>query len=368
VNLAPLQSLYDHPGPFLSVQLDRSRTTRDAARLLAARWEAVRADAITVGADEATVSAIERALTDDVHEGGERGRLLVSAGGAVRLDETLDTPPKRDVARWWPLPDLLPLVAQAGRRLPYAVVVADRTGADITVHTSAGDVRTEVEGQDYPIRKVAPGGWSQRRYQQRVENVWEQNAREVARHIDGVVRAHRPRVVMVAGEVRARALLREQLAEPVRDLLVDVEEGGRAAGASEESLQAAIDRVVAERAEEEIRSIIETYREEIGQRDRAVEGLDATVAALRQGSVAALLVRPDLANGEVWAGGEPLQIALSEAQVAAMGADQPFRVSAGAAAIRAAAATAADAWCVEEPGVPLRDGFAALLRYRAAPS
>jgi hypothetical protein len=42
----------------------------------------------------------------------------------------------------------------------------------------------------------------------------EQNAGKVARHIDSLVRAHRAREVMVAGEVRACALLREQLASP----------------------------------------------------------------------------------------------------------------------------------------------------------
>ena len=31
-----------------------------------------------------------------------------------------------------------------------------------------------------PITKIAAGGWSQRRYQQRAENTWEDNARDVA--------------------------------------------------------------------------------------------------------------------------------------------------------------------------------------------
>jgi len=365
VNLEPLQPVYDCPGPFLSVYLDRTRSTEDAARMLQTRWQQLRDDAVSQGAAAADVAAVEEALTGDdtaEHVPGPHGRGLVSCGGELLVEEVLDAPPARDVVRWGPLPDLLPLLIGTAGRVPHAVVLVDRIGADITVHAPHSDTFVEVEGGDYPIRKVKPGGWSQRRYQDRAENLWEQNAKRVAERLDSLVRRHRPAVIAVAGDVRARGLLRDAVMETTAALFVELGEGGRADDGSGESLHKAVKEVVAERRAEQDRRVLDRYREEAGQHDRAAEGLEATVTALREARVATLLLRPDVDQATVWAGPEPVHLALSEDDVRGMGAAEAFQVPASLGVIRAAAATSAEARVVgDEPA--LRDGIGAILRY-----
>jgi hypothetical protein len=366
VNLESLQPVYDRPGPFLSVYLDRTRSTEDAARILETRWQQLREQVLAEGAATADVAAVEEALTapDDTaeHVSGSHGRGLVSCAGELLVDEVLDPPPVRDVVRWSPLPDLLPLLVGTAGRLPYAVVLVDRLGADITVRAPHSDTSVEVDGEDYPIRKVKPGGWSQRRYQERAENLWEHNAKQVAERLDSLVRRHRPAVIVVAGDVRARGLLRGSVSETTGALFVELGEGGRAHDGSEESLRKAVAEVVAERRAALDQRVLDEYREEAGQHDRAVEGLEPTIEALREARVATLLLRPEVDEASVWAGPEPVHLAVREEDVRGMGADRTFQVPASAGVIRAAVATDADALLVDDEPA-LRDGIGAVLRY-----
>jgi hypothetical protein len=96
--------------------------------------------------------------------------------------------------------------------------MADRRGggrliADITSAGAdmAADADNELEGETQDIARSAPGGWSQRRFQQRAENAWEDNARGVADEVAHLARAIDARFVAVAGDVRATAFLVEHL-------------------------------------------------------------------------------------------------------------------------------------------------------------
>jgi hypothetical protein len=60
---------------------------------------------------------------------------------------------------------------------------ADASGAGGGAVTTVG----EATGDDPMLRKSNPGGWSQRRYQQRAENLWEENAKAVADQVAGLV-------------------------------------------------------------------------------------------------------------------------------------------------------------------------------------
>src|SRR5437764_181382 len=81
----------------------------------------------------------------------------------------------------------------------------------------------EESGSDPNLRKSNPGGWSQRRYQNRAENLWEQNAKSVADQVASLVDETGARLVVVAGDVRAVQLLREHLAAPVLDLVREID-------------------------------------------------------------------------------------------------------------------------------------------------
>jgi len=89
--------------------------------------------------------------------------------------------------------------------------------------------------------------------------------------VAGIASAVRARIIIAAGDVRALGHLRDSLPKPAQDLLREVGEGGRAAGASEASLADHVRRLVAEIAVRDTLAVLEEFEQERGQHDRAVE-------------------------------------------------------------------------------------------------
>src|SRR5439155_3675559 len=118
-------------------------------------------------------------------------------------------------------------------------------------------------------------GWSQRRYQQRAENSWEENARDVAASLTDLVGEIGARLVVVAGDGRAVQLLRQHLDRSV-DQLVEVVDGGRSPDGSSDAIAEAATRLAASAAAADTRAVLERFREERGQHDHAADGAPAT--------------------------------------------------------------------------------------------
>src|SRR5206468_12244764 len=142
-------------------------------------------------------------------------------------------PPGQDSGSWSPLPRLLPYLAQLTTELPHVVVVADRTGADILAIGPAGQQQTTVEGsREHPIHRTAADVWNERHFQHRVENNWTANAHDVADAVAKQLANGPAKLVIIAGDVRARNLIADALGTPPGVTVRTIEEGGRAAGSS----------------------------------------------------------------------------------------------------------------------------------------
>jgi hypothetical protein len=86
------------------------------------------------------------------------------------------------------------------------------------------------------LHKAPGGGWSHLRYQKRAEDSWERNATEVAEAVASLVRRHRPRVVLLAGDPHAKSDFLEHAPAGIRDLTLELGTGGRAEGTSGEAV------------------------------------------------------------------------------------------------------------------------------------
>src|SRR5918994_914024 len=152
--LDSLSDLVTSPGPFATAYLDAGRAEELGPQKVELRWRALRGSLAEQGADDATLDAMEAAVGG--HEGvtGAHGQLLVGSGGRLRYDVVLPGPPRRETARWSPLPHLMPMVAQLGPVVPYVLALVDRTGADLTVHGPTREWSLEIEGDTHQIRKV----------------------------------------------------------------------------------------------------------------------------------------------------------------------------------------------------------------------
>ena len=86
-----MTSLYQHEGPFVTIDLATDGATENAAQKIELRWRDVRRELADAGVDETTREALTAALGAEPHRQGGT-RVLIAAGGAgdpVRLAVSL---------------------------------------------------------------------------------------------------------------------------------------------------------------------------------------------------------------------------------------------------------------------------------------
>lgn len=359
--LTDLEFLYQAPGPFVTVYLDTTGTVADAPPPVRRRWKSLRRELAGAGAPEAALAGIDP-LVDAADPTGDTLAVIANQDG-VLLAADLPDAPVRDIGRCGMLPALLPLLAWRQRQFPYVVVATDRLGAELLAVVPAGpDQAVRVQGEELHVTRSAPGGWSQRRLQQRAENRWQQNAGAVAEALTKLVDDIRPRLVVVAGDVRATQFLRDQVPGRVGELLqvVDGEYGS-------------LDAVLVKAAPlldlleaRDTTAALAAFGRELGQADRAANGPAATLRALAKAQVSTLLLQPGAVTGDAWFGPSPGQNALDPRALQAMGVVAPARAPLVDVALRAAPAGGATVRLLANQlpdGCGPTGGIGALLRY-----
>lgn len=365
-----IAATFDGPGPFVTVYLGTAAAVAQAAQQSELRWKALRGGLEEAGAPAEALAAIDP-LVADAHQKG-RTLAVVADGGGLRLARHEPEPPARDAGWVAPLPRVGPLLEWAQTAVPHLVVLADRAGADIVVFTRGVD-RTgsgeapvlsvgEENGDDPTLRRNSPGGWSQRRYQNRAENLWEQNAKAVADQVAALVNETGARLVVVAGDVRALQLLREHLPEAVVELLREVD-GSRAPGSGLDEIADDVVKLAATVAAEDTVAFLRQFKEERGQRDLAAAGVQPTIEALAAARVDTLLIHDDPDDDRrAWFGPEPGMVALDGRTLSDMGVENPREARLVDVAIRAAFATGSAVRIVPSAG-SVKEGIGAILRF-----
>ncbi|WP_143532359.1 Rv2629 family ribosome hibernation factor [Saccharothrix sp. ALI-22-I] len=359
--MSSLGELVRQRGPFASVYLDASHDTEDAAKAMELRWRGVRQELARQGADEATLDAMEGAALEPVV--GKSGRALIAAHGRLLLDRVLPRPPAVETVRWSDLPHLLPLATWTEPTVPHVVVLVDRAGADLHGYDGRGERATEVHGEEHPLHKIGGGGWAHKRLQNTVEETARRNAMRVAEEADRLVSEVDARLLILGGEVQARADVREQLSLRCRDVLIEVEGATLAEGGDDAAFDHAVQSLVAQYQFDLDNDVVEEFTAQSGRPDGlAVQGLAPVVEALREAKVAALLVSdPAVGDRTVWSGDDPAQVALRENDLRGLGVEHVGEHRADEALGTAAAATGAQVVVVDV--TDLREGVGALLRY-----
>jgi hypothetical protein len=352
--------------PFATVCLDATGLSRATGDDGGRRWVQQARKLTEDGVPAATVEALSRAATGPTGLGGEHARLVVASGSDVVLNLVLPGRPARDESMFGPVPQLMPVARAMADAVPYAVVRVDRSGADVDVVSATGDVASEeeVEGGHDVLHKVPSGGWSQRRYQQRVEDSWAHNAGAVADRLDRVVRRNHLELVLVSGDERAIAELKGRSSAEVADRLVVLDSGGRAAGTSAEAEQEAVRKALDAHREHRRRTVLDEFSEQLSRQQRAVEGLEPVVEALARGQVQRLVLRDDATSTvRLWVGESPQQIGMTREQVLQSGAASAEEVRADAALVWSLLGTDADISLVGDSDARLYEGIGALLRW-----
>lgn len=293
MNLGSIQHIYSHSGPFVTLHMDVSRNTEDAPQQMDARWTTASRELENAGVDKALIDQIGERMHEQTDVPGEARRTIVAADGQIVFDDV------RAGHTIWPetttvgpLPDLSGWLHQVDGQMPFVLVTADREGADIDFYRAMSKpdaAHQEVHGDTLHITKVPQGDWAQKQFQQRAENVWHKNAREVADAVRTACAEHRPRVVVLAGDERARA----DIVDELQGLQCDVEQvtaGGRAAGSSAEALWDEVRQVLARVEAHDQQAVTDRLMEKTGQGTGAARGLPDVLDALVQGKAERLVL------------------------------------------------------------------------------
>jgi hypothetical protein len=129
-----------------------------------------------------------------------------------------------------------------------------------------------------------------------------------------------------------------------------------------------VEEAVAERAARDDLAALEDFAAARGRGKGAAEGAAAVVAALQQSQVATLIVDSRVTTAaSAGFGPEPTQLAISEADLAAMGVTEARRGDLVDVMLRAAVGTGADLLTISgDIGGAPADGLGALLRFDPA--
>lgn len=259
-------------------------------------------------------------------------------------------------------PQLYPL-ARVNSEFPrYAAVLLDTASARIFVFAT-GELVDERELKGVKTRGRQMGGWSQNRYQRRVDNTHAQHVKDVVEALDRIVEREEIHSIILAGDDVVLPLIRQQLPKRLAEKVVD-DIHLPALAAAHDVLSATLEVLGQHNATNDREKVAEVLA---GHRSRGlgVVGVENTLLALEKGQVEELLIsasvqgiRPPDGDG---AGQAP------DASIERGGA----RLAAGAARVAdelvtKASQTAARVTFIEDAGL-LEEfgGAAALLRFVA---
>lgn len=357
-----LASLFEHDGPFVSVYLETDPEAEPASHTSDVHWRDLRRQLVAEQAPAGALEAIE-SLVPDAHRYGVTMAAIAGERGLLLVDHH-DEPLVRDLGRVATLPSIGPILEWRERRPPYVVALVDLAGADLFAFARGEEVDEETAGDQDPhdplLHKVSSGGWSQHRYQRRVERHWDEDAKAVAEELAAIADRVGARVLLAGGDPRALARLREALPEP-HARQIEVIPASRAADGNEDHAAEAIERAVATAVARDHAQALAAHRE-LSEKGLAGTGAAATLEALGQGQVQLLLVNDDPDDDRrAYCSLDPFACAMEPAPLRALGVEPlPARL----VDVAVAAAFTSGAMVRIVPAAErLADGIGALWRF-----
>lgn len=371
MDLSHTRELFERRGPFATVYLEATNPGENATRQADLRWRGLSDSLREQGADDKTLAALDELFADT--SGGDLnayGRVVVASADGVVFDDAVEgVDASGDVATWSPLPELGSYFRSQSGSVRAVLAVVDQTGGDVyQVVASNVEGAREVDEETVKgtavesVHKPREGGNAHKQRQRRHAEAAYQNAADVVRGIQSAVSSFRPDVIVLAGEVSGREVVRREMSKGLLEITREIEAGSRAAGSSEDALEDALLTEAGKAATGRETAIRQQFHEAKAHAN-AVEGLEMVLEAARTGAIATLLlVDGQHVDGELWVGDSPEAISTEKDRAASISDATPIQRPAEQVLLRAASAMGGDV-AILGAGAELVDGVGALLRF-----
>ena len=169
----------------------------------------------------------------------------------------------------------------------YAALVTDANSARIFVFGLGESLETE-EVKGKKVQRVKVGGWSQARYQRRVQNAHQNHAKEVVESLGRIVREEGIRSIVLTGDPQMMPNIQDEMPKDLADKVVDVLKMDLKAS-DQEVFSTTVDRMREEDAATDAEKVARLFRE-YRARGLACTGPQETLEALANGQVDELLI------------------------------------------------------------------------------
>ena len=355
-----LASVFEHDGPFVTLEMSTPAAKENAPQELRLRWKELRRSLETDGAPMEALEAIERIIPTAHTQGHSLAAVADSSGLLLKRHgpELLAS----DAGWVAPLPRLGRMISWRQEQVPYIVVFVDHLGADIQYVGPGEDWQVSVgmaDSHDPLAHRSGPGGWSQPRYQRRAENLWRTNANEAAGAVARIAEANRARFIALAGSSQSKSFFVQSLPEEKRSLVKELG-GARHPDGGEAKVAWNLQRLVASEVAAETASVLHHLRSET---ERCTKGLGGTIAALQQAKADTVVLHYDPDDRrKLWFGPGPEQLSLNRSSLVETGMENPRQAALVDVVVRSAWGTGATIRLVPR-STALADGIGALLRY-----
>ncbi len=294
-----LRQLQEYPsGPDTSVlslyvNVDQSNAANLNRGFLTAVENLFRRMSDTGENNKATLETECRRVLDFLRDHTPRGKGLVvfsDSRSGFWWQRDLQAPLPTD-ARWSPSPWVRPLLEVMEEHDRFAVALVDNHRAKIFVGDAAGLLLTSEIMSDVPGRHMTTGTdhiWSQSHMDRDRANHIRTHARRVADELGGVVERMRLMRVIIGGPVEATSIFEGELPRRIQQMIVGTISAPL--DSSQDKLLGEVERVL-ERAEQEDEArLVESMITAAMKGERAVLGINETLAAIHQGRVHCLVV------------------------------------------------------------------------------
>jgi hypothetical protein len=290
-------SLYRRQGQWCTALVDVSLGTTAAQEALDSLPEHVGKLLGSQQASEADIGALKTALVPAEGHAAPVARFVAVNNGEVVVDEIIDgLKIEASDVECGPFPNMVALARARGGQFPYLVAEAGRDGGEVRLYHSAVQGVEERRGvtgdpeEAHHARKV-PGRYDEPKNQSSTEEIWRRNADDLAKQIDELARENYVRLIVLAGDVKARELVASKLAPAHKPLTSILEQHTRTGGADQSVFAAAVQERIDEVLGRDVQELSERVANRSGNgRSELALGFEEVVTALQQAQADTVLV------------------------------------------------------------------------------